>query len=85
MGCEARGKSAAEELFFIGQGSQKALAAELAGSKLANLSQMARLGLQVPPAFVLSTRLCSPINERASKAEAILEKTLRTELPTPKA
>ena len=68
--------SAAQELFFIGQGSQKALSAELAGSKAANLSQMARLGLQVPPAFVLSTRLCSPINERASKAEAILEKML---------
>ena len=68
--------STAEDLFFIGPGHQKALSAELAGSKAANLSQMARLGLKVPPAFVLSTRLCGPINARDSKVENALENML---------
>jgi pyruvate,orthophosphate dikinase len=68
--------SAEEDLFVIGPGSQKVLSAELAGSKAANLSQMARLGLQVPPAFILSTRLCSPINDRNSKVENALENML---------
>jgi pyruvate,orthophosphate dikinase len=71
-----RDVSAAEDLFLIGKGDQKALVAELAGSKAANLSQMARLGLQTPPAFVLSTRLCAPINDRAPSAGAILENML---------
>ena len=71
-----RDVSTAEDLFFIGPGSQKTLLAELAGSKAANLSQMARLGLKVPPAFILSTRLCSPINDRASTVEKALENML---------
>jgi pyruvate,orthophosphate dikinase len=68
--------SPAEDLFFIGPGHRKTLLAELAGSKAANLSQMARLGLQVPPAFILSTRLCRPINDRNSKVENALENML---------
>ena len=66
----------AEDLFFIGPGHQKTLSAELAGSKAANLSQMARLGLRVPPAFILSTRLCSPINARDAQVENTLENML---------
>jgi pyruvate,orthophosphate dikinase len=55
--------SAAPDLYLIGVGRQEtALPPELAGSKAANLWQMAKLGLKVPPAFVLSTRLCQPIN-----------------------
>ena len=57
--------SAAADLFTIGPGSHEKVGAELAGSKAANLSRMAALGLSVPPAFVLSTRLCQPINDRA--------------------
>jgi pyruvate,orthophosphate dikinase len=68
--------STAEDLFFIGPGDQKTLLAELAGSKAANLSQMARLGLRVPSAFILSTRLCSPINDQASTVEKALENML---------
>jgi pyruvate,orthophosphate dikinase len=71
-----RDVSTAEDLFFIGPAHQRTLLAELAGSKAANLSQMARLGLRVPPAFILSTRLCSPINERASTVEKSLENML---------
>src|SRR6516162_2760454 len=71
-----RDVSTAEDLFFIGPGHQKTLLAELAGSKAANLAQMARFGLRVPPAFILSTRLCSPINDQASTVEKVLENML---------
>ena len=57
--------SAAADLFTIGPGSHEKLADELAGSKAANLSRMAALGLQDATAFVLSTRLCQPINNHA--------------------
>ena len=67
-----RDVSVVEDLFFIGPGHQETLLAELAGSKAANLSHMARLGLKVPPAFILSTRLCSPINDQASTVENAL-------------
>ena len=41
-----------KDLFLIGAGGERGeLTAELAGSKAANLSQMAALGLRVPPAF----------------------------------
>ena len=50
--------------------------AELAGSKAANLWQMAKLGLKVPPAFVLPTRLCQPLNAGDVGAEELLGKLL---------
>jgi pyruvate,orthophosphate dikinase len=37
---------------------------------------MAKLGLQVPPAFVLSTRLCQPLNIHAAYAESMLRRLL---------
>ncbi|MGB9027784.1 MAG: PEP/pyruvate-binding domain-containing protein, partial [Rhodomicrobium sp.] len=69
--------SAGNDLFIIGAGGEHgALAAELAGSKAANLWQMAKLGLKVPPAFVLSTRLCQPINAGDSRAEELVRRML---------
>lgn len=41
---------------------------ELAGSKATELWQMVRLGLDVPPAFVLPTTLCSGVNAGDSAA-----------------
>ncbi len=69
--------SAANDLFFIGIGREEApLSAAAAGSKAANLWQMAKLGLKVPPAFVLPTRLCQPLNARDVGAEELLGKLL---------
>lgn len=69
--------SAASDLFIIGAGGEGApLTAELAGSKAANLWQMAKLGLKVPPAFVISTRLCRPINAGGSRGEELLRQLL---------
>ncbi|MGO8952535.1 MAG: PEP/pyruvate-binding domain-containing protein [Rhodomicrobium sp.] len=65
------------DLFIAGAGSEGApLTAELAGSKAANLWQMARLGLKVPPAFVISTRLCKPMNAGDSRTEELLRRML---------
>jgi pyruvate, orthophosphate dikinase len=65
------------DLFFIGTGNgQGPLTPELAGSKAANLWQMAKLGLKVPPAFVLSTRLCHSINASETHAEVRVQQLL---------
>jgi pyruvate, orthophosphate dikinase len=65
------------ELFLIGRdGEQQALAPETAGAKAAELWRMARLGLNVPPAFVLSTHLCEPINRGDIEAEHIFDRCL---------
>ena len=51
--------------------------ADIAGSKAAQLSQMARLGLDVPPAFVLPTTLCASINAGEKGARAALDEGLQ--------
>jgi pyruvate, orthophosphate dikinase len=67
-----------EDLFLIGaHGSERPLPLQSAGAKAAQLWQMVRLGLHVPPAFVLSTRLCTPINRREAQAERTLARCLR--------
>jgi pyruvate,orthophosphate dikinase len=69
--------SAHRDLFLIGpDGSRKPLASESAGAKAAELWRMARLGLRVPPAFVLSTRLCGPVNRQEDEAVRTLERCL---------
>lgn len=53
------------------------LTAELAGSKATQLSQMTKLGLNVPPAFILPTSLCAPVNQGDSEALHALDQGLR--------
>jgi len=65
---------------YIGLGSEtrgEALAPERAGSKAAQLWQMKRLGLNVPPAFVLPTELCAPVNRNDRDALDALDQGLR--------
>ncbi len=63
---------------YIGIGGRTdELTPELAGSKAAQLWQMRRLGLNVPPAFVLPTTLCGPVNRGDPEALAALEQGLR--------
>jgi len=64
--------------FFIGiAASTEELTPEIAGSKAAELWRMSRLGLNVPPAFVLPTTLCEPVNRQDPKALAALDDGLR--------
>jgi pyruvate,orthophosphate dikinase len=66
------------DLLFIGvPGRTEELTAEIAGSKAAQLWRMSRLGLTVPPAFVLPTTLCAAINRDDPAAMARLEAGLR--------
>lgn len=53
------------------------LTADVAGAKAAELSRMAKLGLRVPPAFVLPTDLCAAVNAGDSRALETLERELR--------
>ena len=64
-------------LFVAISHEQQQLAPELAGAKAAELSRMTRLGLRVPPAFVLPTSLCGPINAGDSAASDALRQGLR--------
>ena len=53
---------------FIGiHGVSHALTPEAAGAKATELWQMSRLGLNVPPAFVLPTTLCAAVNQGEAK------------------
>lgn len=64
--------------FFIGTAEPSSEAnAEIIGSKAALLAEMARLGLTVPPAFVLPTRLCDGVNRQEDAAERALKEGLR--------
>jgi pyruvate,orthophosphate dikinase len=62
---------------YIGTAGQSdELTPELAGSKAALIWQMTRLGLNVPPAFVLPTELCAPVNRNDPQALAALDQAL---------
>ncbi|MFZ2871898.1 PEP/pyruvate-binding domain-containing protein [Zavarzinia sp.] len=52
------------------------LTAEIAGAKAAQLWHMSRLGLDVPPAFVLPTTLCSAVNSGDPSALDTLDAAL---------
>jgi pyruvate, orthophosphate dikinase len=63
---------------YIGTAGQAdELTPERAGSKAALIWQMKRLGLNVPPAFVLPTELCAPVNRDDPQALAALDQGLR--------
>ena len=63
---------------FIGiPGSADELTAEVAGSKATQLWRMHKLGLNVPPAFVLPTALCASVNRGEPEALEALDQGLR--------
>lgn len=61
----------------IGGGSVEQPAADMIGSKAANLARMAALGLPVPPAFVLPIDLCAAVVAGESEAHAAVGNALR--------
>ena len=58
-------------------GAEDELIPELAGAKAAELWRMTRLGLRVPPAFVLPTGLCEPVNRGDPEAIDAVDRGLR--------
>ncbi|GEP57183.1 pyruvate, phosphate dikinase [Reyranella soli] len=65
-----------EPLFIASGFSSPAVTPELAGSKATELWHMAKLGLDVPPAFVLPTTLCAGANAGEGAALAAVENAL---------
>ena len=69
---------AATEPFFIGTAdASREESAELVGSKAALLTRISRLGLAVPPAFVMPTSLCNDVNRKDPVAQRALKNGLR--------
>lgn len=64
--------------FYIGTSdSRQEITPELGGSKAALLWRMSRLGLNVPPAFVLPTTLCAGVGRGEEATLAAMEHGLR--------
>ncbi|HWU00712.1 MAG TPA: PEP/pyruvate-binding domain-containing protein [Terriglobales bacterium] len=69
--------SEASFCFIDGSAATPLVGAEAIGSKAAQLAVMSRLGLPVPPAFVMPTRFCAPINSGDDNALESLQDGLR--------
>lgn len=69
--------SNSEPIFIGPNGSDTEVTAKAAGSKAAMLWRMGRLGLAVPPAFVMPSSLCAPVNGDADAALHALDQGLR--------
>ena len=69
--------SNSEPIFIGPDGSETEVTAKTAGSKAAMLWRMGRLGLAVPPAFVMPNSLCAPVNSGAESALHALDQGLR--------
>jgi pyruvate,orthophosphate dikinase len=66
-----------EPLFIVRETPAEALTPERVGAKAAELGHMARMGLDVPPAFVLPTALCAGVNAGEPGALQAVEQGLR--------
>jgi pyruvate,orthophosphate dikinase len=67
------------DLFLIGGDAPPELVpATRAGSKAANLVRLARIGLRVPPAFVLGTDMCAATNAAGGRLASDVRSALRT-------
>src|ERR1019366_9338160 len=69
--------SDSEPIFIGPDGSNTEVTAKTAGSKAAMLWRMGRLGLAVPPAFVMPNSCCAPVNSGAESALHVLDQGLR--------
>jgi pyruvate,orthophosphate dikinase len=66
-----------EPFFVVPADASSDATAELVGSKAAQLARMSRLGLPVPPAFVMPTSLCDGVNRKDGAALRALKNGLR--------
>ncbi|RIL06963.1 MAG: pyruvate, phosphate dikinase [Proteobacteria bacterium] len=69
------GKTTGRRVFFFGAGKADGNAGmkELLGGKGANLAEMTRLGLPVPPGFTISTAVCAEYEKAGGKVPRSLE------------
>jgi len=78
----SRGGAESRRVFFFGGGQAdgRAEMRELLGGKGANLAEMTRLGVPVPPGFTLSTRVCAEFKDRTGKLSAGVKADVLTAL-----
>ncbi len=79
----ARGRSGARRsVFFFGEGRAdgRGTQRDLLGGKGANLAEMTRLGLPVPPGFTISTEVCSAFDARSGRLPRALEPQVKRAL-----
>ena len=55
---------------------------KILGGKGANLSEMNRLGLSVPPGFTISTKVCDLFYKNKKKLPSFIIKSVKKELKT---
>jgi len=72
----AGGTSARRRVFFFGDGRAdgRAEMREVLGGKGANLAEMTRLGVPVPPGFTISTEVCAEFNRAGRRLPAAVKK-----------
>ncbi len=72
----ARKRSTTRKVFFFGDGKADGRAGmkELLGGKGANLAEMTRLGVPVPPGFTISTAVCAEYNRAGHRLAADVRK-----------
>ena len=70
------------EVFFVGGGQSASarISPAIVGSKAANLAHLDRLGLRVPPAFVLGTAFCTEYFARGSQLDPAFPEQLRGDI-----
>src|ERR1019366_5176524 len=66
-----------QPVFVVPADASSDATAELVGSKAAQLARMSRLGLPVPPAFVMPTSLCNGVNQKDAAAGQAQKSGLR--------
>ena len=69
-------KAAARKVFFFGKGRAdgRAEMRDLLGGKGANLAEMTRLGVPVPPGFTISTDVCAEFKKAGSRIPAAVKR-----------
>ncbi|MCP5065692.1 MAG: pyruvate, phosphate dikinase, partial [bacterium] len=73
----ARKRVVSRKVFFFGEGKAdgRAEMKDLLGGKGANLAEMSRLGVPVPPGFTISTAVCAEYNRGRGRLPADVRKT----------
>ncbi|MCP3986985.1 MAG: pyruvate, phosphate dikinase, partial [bacterium] len=73
----ARKRPVSRKVFFFGEGKAdgRAEMKDLLGGKGANLAEMSRLGVPVPPGFTISTAVCAEYNRGRGRLPADVRKT----------
>jgi len=72
------GQAGGRQVYFFGEGGKEDL--DLLGGKGANLSEMTRMGIPVPPGFIITTEVCNNYLANRNRWPVGLEKEVKNNL-----